>query len=234
MEEGVGDSENFVDVAARAEVAVDDGVAARGVLEGIELERRQHRGKVLEYEVLYALVGEPLRGGCKTVNLEWNARGCLCECRHEAVAVVADIAAVVEPHLEVGPEHAQVRGECAVGETVGVGHVGLAACRRLGLFLRYPLVHIRQLAYVFYHFGCGGQYAVGIYHIAAADAPGVAGLHTSVARKAVGYKAVGWHGGGSLVPVGHFYGGKAYLCHGAVGICAGYGYPVAHVQAVVL
>ena len=234
LEEGVGDSENFVDVAARAEVAVDDGVAARGVLEGVELERRQHRGKVFEDEVLYALVGEPFRRGCKAVDLERYSRRCLGQCRHEAVAVVADIVAVVEPHLEVGPEHAQVCGECAVGETVGVGHVGLAPGSSLCLFFRYPLVHIGQLAYILYHFGCCRQHAVGIYHIAAADAPGVGDLHTPVVCKAVGYQTVWGHGGSGLVPVGHFYGGQADLCHGAVGIGARHGYPVAHVQAVVL
>lgn len=38
LEEGVGDSVYVVEFVAGAEVAVDDGVAARGVLECVELE----------------------------------------------------------------------------------------------------------------------------------------------------------------------------------------------------
>ncbi len=38
LEEGVGYAEYVVEILARAEVAVDDGVAARGILEGIEPE----------------------------------------------------------------------------------------------------------------------------------------------------------------------------------------------------
>lgn len=38
LEEGVGDAVDIVDIAAGAEVAVDDGVAARGIFECIEHE----------------------------------------------------------------------------------------------------------------------------------------------------------------------------------------------------
>ena len=73
LEEGVGDAVDIVDVAARTEVAVDNGIATGRILKGIEHEESQHCGDMLENTVLNGLVGEPSGGSREAVHLERDA-----------------------------------------------------------------------------------------------------------------------------------------------------------------
>ena len=233
LEEGVWDAVNIGNVLAGAEIAVNDSVAARGVLECAELEEMEHGGNVLKDGVLYAFEGEPARCGGKAVDLQWYAGGSLCKSGNETVAIVRHIGVGVKPHFQISPEETKIGVDSAVDQTGRIVDIRHLTGSLLLKFFGDEGIHHWYLADAVEHIGGGGKDGVGINHDAAAYAAGVALLHAAVIGEAGRYEVVRREGGGGFVPVENFHRHERHLLHRAVGIGARHRNPVAHMEAVV-